>query len=166
VSPVLAALAERRLLLLLFLLRVRILRFEPRLAAGACSASGLWFIGDADDCGACCEDVREGMLTPADLVSASSGDKVVVAGLASVVVDDAGWTVAMSEVPSTPTESALLEEVVAMRVAPKGSSCIPGAEGAVALMWGDYGLVVAGRSRCVCTVKGDSKPWTMSDTWS
>jgi hypothetical protein len=102
VSPALVALAERLLLLLLFLLRVKMLRFEPRLAAGACSTSAFWVAGDVGDCGFCCEDVREGIFTPDDLVAASSGDKVVVAGLVSVVVDDTALSVAMPEVPSTP----------------------------------------------------------------
>lgn len=84
VSPALAALADLRLLLLLFLLRVKMLRFEPRRAAGGVSGAALGAGDMADWEGTCCEDeVLEGILTDDDdfglwsgMVSFDSGREV------------------------------------------------------------------------------------------
>ena len=79
------ALADLRLLLLLFLLRANMLRFEPRRAVGGVSVEVFW-AGDTvvGWLGTCCDDdVRDGMFTVDDfgfcsvMVSFGWGGEVV-----------------------------------------------------------------------------------------
>jgi hypothetical protein len=93
-SVTLLALADLRLLLLLFLLRVRILRFDPRRAVGGASVGALGTgVIDGWLCGCCVEEVLDGMLTADDLGFSSAmvslvcgGDVVAGPGASSEVV--------------------------------------------------------------------------------